>query len=434
MNLTNEQQHAIAELDAFLQNPEEHTFLLGGKSGVGKTTIVAHLINTLEKQQEFLRELDLPVPIDTYLLTATTNKAAEALRNQLKNIEVTTIHSLLELTVAKDYRTGRTYLRQKGANPPYFSSSDLIVIDEASMIDSDLLDVIVKTLGNSKIVLIGDPKQLLPVNDAESPIFQRLIPDRQVFINEVVRQQTITNADGEEVTHPIAALGEQYRDTVGGSVLPALSHVEGYVEIINGAAFQSKVEEYFIANETNSKILAWRNNTVESYNSYIQENKYHSATPLEGQQLILNTAAYFSKGLALPAEQTVYVDDNVCTGFHDAEKGTNTIRIKLTNHPSSPVYTARYIADRERYNLYTKQLAKEAKLNKSWSDFYAFTESVLDLRLPFASTVHKAQGSTYETVFIDYDDIMACRDRNTLARMLYVASTRASKKLYVYRK
>ena len=50
-----------------------------------------------------------------------------------------------------------------------------------------------------------------------------------------------------------------------------------------------------------------------------------------------------------------------------------------------------------------------------------------DLRPTFASTVNKAQGSTYDKVFIDLSDFkpMVHKDPIQLARLLYVAMSRA---------
>ena len=62
-----------------------------------------------------------------------------------------------------------------------------------------------------------------------------------------------------------------------------------------------------------------------------------------------------------------------------------------------------------------RQMIHEAKLKNKFPD----------LRTRAAATVYKAQGSTHDSVFIDLDDIGKCRNDNLLARMLYVAISRA---------
>jgi exodeoxyribonuclease-5 len=46
----------------------------------------------------------------------------------------------------------------------------------------------------------------------------------------------------------------------------------------------------------------------------------------------------------------------------------------------------------------------------------------------YASTVHKSQGSTFDTVFVDRRDLQACRGDERDA-LLYVAVTRPSRRL-----
>ena len=74
----------------------------------------------------------------------------------------------------------------------------------------------------------------------------------------------------------------------------------------------------------------------------------------------------------------------------------------------------------------------EGKEAGDWGTFYKLKEGIADLREPYASTVHKSQGSTYEVCFMDMGDIRRCFDRNTLARMLYVGCTRPKQKLILF--
>ena len=83
--------------------------------------------------------------------------------------------------------------------------------------------------------------------------------------------------------------------------------------------------------------------------------------------------------------------------------------------------------------LLLKNIAKEAKVNpKKWPLYFQYKDEWLDLRPAYASTVHKAQGSTYTTVFMDLSDIGKCNIASDVARMLYVSISRASKQVYLY--
>ena len=58
--------------------------------------------------------------------------------------------------------------------------------------------------------------------------------------------------------------------------------------------------------------------------------------------------------------------------------------------------------------------------------FFEFkNDTFCDLRPIHSSTVHKAQGSTYQTVYVDLTDIGRNTRKDVLLRLLYVALTRS---------
>ena len=61
---------------------------------------------------------------------------------------------------------------------------------------------------------------------------------------------------------------------------------------------------------------------------------------------------------------------------------------------------------------------------------------MVDLRDFVACTVHESQGSTYNRVIIDFDDIVHGQGItvNTKTRMLYVALSRAKEEIFIYTK
>ena len=55
----------------------------------------------------------------------------------------------------------------------------------------------------------------------------------------------------------------------------------------------------------------------------------------------------------------------------------------------------------------------------------------VDLRSAYACTINKAQGSTFDRVFIDLDDVSRCNMGDQIARMLYVAVSRARQQVFL---
>jgi hypothetical protein len=72
----------------------------------------------------------------------------------------------------------------------------------------------------------------------------------------------------------------------------------------------------------------------------------------------------------------------------------------------------------------------------AWSTFLTHQNLVFDVRRPFATTVHKAQGKEFNKVYLDQDDIKKSIRNNyylTYARLMYVGLSRAIKEIIILR-
>lgn len=69
--------------------------------------------------------------------------------------------------------------------------------------------------------------------------------------------------------------------------------------------------------------------------------------------------------------------------------------------------------------------AQESARRSAWVRFFTVKDQYVDLRSPFASTVHKAQGMTLDQAFIDVADIGQCTRWYDAIKLMYVALTRA---------
>ena len=69
---------------------------------------------------------------------------------------------------------------------------------------------------------------------------------------------------------------------------------------------------------------------------------------------------------------------------------------------------------------------------KAWRDYMTFKDCVVCMDFPYAMTVHKSQGSTYDTVYVDTQDLGICANSNynLYLKLLYVAISRASNMVY----
>jgi exodeoxyribonuclease V alpha subunit len=130
--LSDQQQHAVR---AALKN--KVTVLTGGP-GTGKTTTMRAVIDLLEKFNH------------RYALASPTGRAAKRL-SQATDREAKTIHRLLEFAPAEGFKRNQQ-------NP---LEIDLLVVDEASMIDLLLMNNLLKAVPlDAHLLLVGDVDQL----------------------------------------------------------------------------------------------------------------------------------------------------------------------------------------------------------------------------------------------------------------------------------
>jgi exodeoxyribonuclease V alpha subunit len=122
---------------------EHRLSILTGLPGTGKTATMRALVDLLRAQKRTVR------------LCAPTGKAARRLSEATGGAEATTIHRLLE------WIPGEGFARD--ADDP-LTGVDLLVVDEASMLDVRLAAALLEAVGpRTHVLLVGDVDQLAPV-------------------------------------------------------------------------------------------------------------------------------------------------------------------------------------------------------------------------------------------------------------------------------
>jgi exodeoxyribonuclease-5 len=80
----------------------------------------------------------------------------------------------------------------------------------------------------------------------------------------------------------------------------------------------------------------------------------------------------------------------------------------------------------------SQTLAHDAKANgKLWKKFWDHKDLFHDVKYAYALTAHRSQGSTYENVWVDFQDILLNRNRKEAFQCLYVACSRPTTRLYL---
>ena len=147
---------------------EHRLSILTGLPGTGKTATMRALVDLLHAQRRTVR------------LCAPTGKAARRL-SEATGAEATTIHRLLEWSPGEGF--------PRDADDP-LTGVDLLVVDEASMLDVRLAAALLDAVGpRTHVLLVGDVDQLAPVGPGrvlEDLIASGAVPATK--LTEVFRQ------------------------------------------------------------------------------------------------------------------------------------------------------------------------------------------------------------------------------------------------------
>jgi ATP-dependent exoDNAse (exonuclease V) alpha subunit len=408
ITLTEGQQAAYVAFQRFITNPAPGPFVIQGFSGTGKSTLVEHLLNSLNSVMKTAKLLDSERFVQRdVVMTATTNQAADTFA-KITGQDVRTIHSALGLRVQKDYATGKSTLVPRSNADPI--EDCIVFIDEASYMDKELLQLVFKRCINCKIVFIGDPAQLLNVGSRYAPVFQAGFPTAK--LTEVVRQ-----AKG----NPIVDLSTAFRDMVNTGEFFAFSPDNQAIQHMDRSTFEDKIIAEF--NDPNwhhaqSKVLAWTNKTVIAYNKAIRANIKGEPELKEGDFAVCNHFVQ-NGSQALKTDQIVRVT-KICGPY--TVFGVDGAHYSLDGRPE--------VFMPHNWNE-AKVRLKAARQKQEWSIVRTIEDKWADLRAAFSCTINKSQGSTYDRVFVDLDDVKKCHNNNQLARMLYVAVSRARETVYL---
>lgn len=405
--LTSDQAKAKEAFVEFLLNPNERVFVLKGYSGTGKSTLTGHLLETVPNIFKTAKLIDPGFKDYTIELTATTNKAAENL-SFISGMTVNTIHSYLGLMVRKDYKTDQSFLSRKKNSPDLYRR--LLFIDEASYIDKDLLKYIFQIMKNSKIVFMGDPAQLTPVKTNSTPVFDMAWPG--AHLSQVVRQ-----AEG----NPIVELSTKFRNTVNTGEFFQFKPDGHHIQHLDRESFNNLIVQEFSRSDwkyRDSKVLGWTNKCVISFNHAISSHVSGTHGFQVGDYAICNS--FVSVG-----RKSLKTDQMVCiTGISDpcVEEGVSGRYYTLDGY--FQLFGADSLAERNAR-------IKQAKAEDDTRLLAAIDTSWVDLRSAYACTINKSQGSTFDRVFIDLDDVSRCNSGDQIARMLYVGVSRARDHVYL---
>lgn len=462
-SLNDQQKSALYELEKFIEDGGTE-ITLSGYAGTGKSTIIGI----------FSKWLDHRIGRGNIVYTAPTHRANVITKQNNPNANVYTLSALFGFTPDTDIamEQGSLDLRElefRAKNQMKYEPGQLIIIDEASMVQDGLYEYIQEIVAkhSGSVIYVGDSAQLRPVKSDHIS---------KVFTSDGVPQITLTKVERtgdnpilKEATKLRRGEGLSYQTDINDKGQGVLYTSDD--AIIDKNLKQIVTSEEFNADPLHFRVLTATNAAASTYNSKIRSLRYGKfAKPFVKGDIIMG----YSNKLRKPdgSYRLINSGDYIVQSVKDTNikfktdkgdiefkafnlsirptGGTIMDDFQLTvidkNEPDSKLFEVVEYKDR------LWKMAKEAKQNGQISKYRDLVQMAYNVdnelnitknlednqgRLKirkaidygYAQTVWKSQGSTYSKVLIlsnEIDTFGYGRDVMQLRNELrYVAVSRA---------
>jgi len=437
-----------------LREGKPRLMALMGKAGSGKTLLLAELykamkgagVDIVSGDYEPRRKRDTR----TLAILAPTNKAASVLR--MRGVPATTIHRILytpvydpeyeriaewltgngqrpEIEALNDAALDRAFasFQGHGSVPAALASAglrgsdfitgwkrredplDIGLVDEASMLDDRQFDDLQEIFPN--LLLFGDPAQLAPVNQSGTMVFDKMKTTQKRELSRVHRQE----ADNPilDLAHALADPSLEFRDFE--------QMVEDKSRSDDRVVWGQRVEVDLMAR---SPVLVWRNVTrIKLINAFRSVHSAPDTELLAGEPLICD-------GIELPAKHRKKRLDLEARGLI---KGAQVVYLGPGRKPG---FSRLHVMGAEDPQVSAASIVKIEKPDEE-EPFIPFAARMGATFLHGAAvTIHKAQGSQWDTVQVFAPDLFVAARMGRMEagqalwkRLAYVAITRAQERL-----
>lgn len=382
--LSDEQKEAIS---TSLNN--NITIITGGP-GTGKTTIIKCIIDILEDIKK------------EYVLCAPTGRATKRIK-ETTGKEAKTLHRLLEITKVDDNDIDMFY-----ELPVTPIDTDVVIVDEASMIDCMLMNNLFKALNSStKVIMVGDVNQLPSVGPGS--VLKDIINSNAtnvVYLKQIYRQSAMSDI-----------IVNAHR--VNEGIYPEFKTKDTDLFYIKTDSIESTLAEI-------SSLVSYR---IESFAKLDILKDLQVLTPMKKTQLGTIELNTLLQNVLNPKSSSKKEKEFNNRIFREGDKVMQIVnnydkKFSINGEHFDGIYNGDigYIKEVDNLNQRLIVLFDEEK-----EVIYEF-EELDQLEHAFAVTIHKSQGSEFDYVILPlYTGYQKLFTRN----LLYTAMTRAKKMLVI---
>jgi hypothetical protein len=394
----------------------------GSRNGTGKTTIAEFIVEDFKHHR--------------VVVAALSNKAMGVIKGKLDDLlSDKQFHTLASLFGEKmDMETGmfkRDPFAEKAAP---IEDAEIIIIDEASMVNEEVIDKLyMAKRPNAKILFLGDIGQLPPIRSEKNPYFKsrpHLIGRKSPVFNTDNKSRLLERIRQGE-GNPILEYADPFWDNSqrqSPAKDPVLKNRANIVSekgnlLFNGSfddiktqvvsSFKKAMEEN---NPNHIKYVCYRNATREAVNDFIHKQLFGNDAPQFNDGELVQFANSFKVGYNKFVDNSTEGVVRMSEEPREFRLGCKAVRVSVETEEYGMV-TANVVAkeDIKKWHSELNKIAENIKtMDKSrqssaWKDFYDIKDSVADLDYSYAITSHKSQGSTYDIVIVDEQDIRSVK-------------------------
>ena len=367
------------QLDAIKKSIEKDFLIITGGPGTGKTTIIKAILELYR----LINKLSYEKLNEKVALLAPTGRAAKRM-SEATLFPASTIHRFLKWQKDQNRFQINEYNKSK---------VEFVIIDEASMIDTYLMDSLLKGLSaNCKIIIVGDDHQLPSVGPGD-------------VLHDLIESDMLN----------VVKLRDEYRQDEGSNIITLAYDIRK--KSINENIFNVKDDLTFIKC-LDSEVIT---NIIDIYNTY-KDLDYHELQILVPMYKGMNGIDIINNKIQELFNKKANNKKEIRVGEVTFREGDKVIQ--LTNMPDENVYNG----DIGIISEIISSKKKEIHIDFDGNEVKYTPSNFSNFRLAYSISIHKSQGSEFDVVIIP---IVKGYNKMLYQKLIYTAVTRTKSKLYL---
>ncbi|MGN0299172.1 MAG: ATP-dependent RecD-like DNA helicase [Lachnospiraceae bacterium] len=364
-----------------------------GGPGTGKTTTINAMIH-------YFMDAGLEI-----LLAAPTGRAAKRM-TEATGFEAQTIHRLLEINGSP--ADGSNHFFQRNADNPL--DADVIIIDEMSMVDINLLHALLQAIVvGTRLILVGDVDQLPSVGPGN--VLKDIINSKCFHV--VCLTQVFRQASESDIIVNAHKINRGERIVPNPHSKDFLFIPRNDAKVIGGAAvtlIRDKLPRYVQADQREIQVLTpMRKGVLGVDNLNLMLQQYLNPPSPDKKEINMGNVIFRTGDKVMQIKNNYQIEWEVVSRYgYAVEQGMGAF-----NGDMGII---------KEINSFSEELKVEFDEGRIIT--YPFKTAAEELELAYAMTVHKSQGSEYPAVILP----ILTGPRMLMNRnILYTAVTRAKK-------